>query len=440
MLKKHSQIPALFLLFLTVVGVGIFLPGNFSLAQAAPKDPPSAETQDDDNVPTLIKQLKSRNSAKRRNAMAGLNIQCDERATDALITALNDKDTTVRIWAGLLLGDLKDPKGVDPLIEAMKDRHWGVRLVVVMSMQKIGSKRFLDSLIIATKDENILVRQRAVETLGGMGDSKGTDAILHVLKNEKSRVIRHVAIEALCKMQLKKPVPLFSKILKLDRDPAVRSAAARVLGKIGDKQSITALLAALRREGRRDPKNNIQLLLISLIANTDDKRVVKALGAVMDKSKDSKIRLAAISKLGKIGGNRVARKLLNTLRKKGSDYNIQLGCANALGKCADESTLKKLTVSLLTNLPKKPPVDVNKRSDLIAALGTQVSPYVIKGLKYKDPKAKMIAVMALGKIGDEAAMKPLLIVGLKGKNRKLQATARTAAAQIEARVARANKK
>ncbi len=159
-------------------------------------------------VPALIDILKDKKLWWIHDDVAGiLGDIGDTRAMPALVDALKYKDSKVRYYAVLAIGDIakKNPGNIPEvtrvifaLVNALDGRDGGVRCSALGAIAKIGTPAF-PALIEMLKDKKWWVRRDAVEIFGRMGDTRAMPALVDALKDKKWWVCRDAA-EALDKM------------------------------------------------------------------------------------------------------------------------------------------------------------------------------------------------------------------------------------------------
>jgi HEAT repeat protein len=198
----------------------------------------------------------------------------DPRVIEPLKKALKDRDDEVPWYAAEALGNMRDERAVDALIGALKDVRSRVRLKALEALIKIGEPAVEPLIKTLEKDEP--TRVYAAEALGNMRDERAVDALIGALKDVRSRVrskaawalgeigdmraiiplttmlsdnideVRINAIDALIKIGSESVVaPLIDALNDI---PVIREKAAKALGNIGDSAAVDPLANAWRRE------------------------------------------------------------------------------------------------------------------------------------------------------------------------------------------------
>ena len=146
---------------------------------------------------------------------------------------------------------------------------------------------------------------------------------------------RRAASEALVSMGSPAITPLIDALQ--DRNPDVRWAAIRALGKLGDPTAIKPVTKALR-----DKDSGVRKTAAEALGKIGDARATAALiTAVGDE--DWSVRQAAVESLGKIGNPKAVDAVVNTLRDGYSDVRqAAVAAAVQIGKPAVAPLIKAL--------------------------------------------------------------------------------------------------
>lgn len=155
-------------------------------------------------LPALIVALEDTSSAVKISAALALGKLNDARAADSLETALGDSSAGVRSAALEAIGMLgKDHEvGIPPIIQRLADVEDEVRGVAERVLRELSGKAF-DGLLAALNDPNSTIRGAAANLLGELKDERARDALRKVSYDDESKWVRSRAEWALS--QLPKP-------------------------------------------------------------------------------------------------------------------------------------------------------------------------------------------------------------------------------------------
>ena len=348
----------------------------------------------DKAVELLMLALQDSDNSVRRNAAEALGKIGSDKALETLMLALQDSDNSMRISVARALGKIGDDKAVEPLIQALKDSDYLVRIHTAGELGEIGSDKALETLIQALKDSNEYVRISVARALGKIGSDKAVEPLMLALQDSDNSVRRNAA-EALGKIGSDKAVAPFIQALK-DSNKYVRSSAAETLGEIGSDKAVDPLIQALK-------DSNEYVLTYP----------------------KSEVPLKAAEALGKIGSDKAVEPLIQALKVS---YDLGLNTAKALGKI-DSDKAVEISIQTLKDLYKWVRRRVSLfirvigligfytndsvRSNAAEALGKiggdkAVEP-LIQALKDSDNDVRRNAAKALGKIGSDKAVEPLIL-------------------------------
>ena len=237
-------------------------------------------------VPALMEALGDPSPSVQREAAVSLGTLGDPQAAPVLIDALGATNIMDEERRGLrenlvkALGDLEDPRAAPALVRALDDYDKHVRAAAVLSLVKLGGPQAEDALI-GLVDKNIFhirpdaTARVAIRNLGRMGAVRAMPVLRLVIEDgqlelapEAARALRQLGdtitagdmmvwlnssySEQRLRAVLTLPVLVDRDALPhllnalTDRDPKVRAASARQLGRLGDESVIPALTNALR--------------------------------------------------------------------------------------------------------------------------------------------------------------------------------------------------
>ncbi len=171
-------------------------------------------------------------------------VMIGEPAVPALLAALRDRDETLRIVTAETLGEIGKP-ALPHLLAALRDKDPRVRDGAAAGLGQMGpeAKGAVGLLIEALKDSDPGVSDAAIRALGKIGpEAKSASEALRGFLKDRSAEVRYQAAKALTHIT-GDPTPLYA--LLQDPDPERRLWVADDLGRMGAREAIPALRAAL---------------------------------------------------------------------------------------------------------------------------------------------------------------------------------------------------
>jgi len=423
---------------------------------------------DERAVEPLIAALGDSDSGVRAAVTQALEQLRDKRAVEPLSAALGDSDSGVRVAAAQALGQLGDERAVEPLIAALGDSDSGVHVAVTQALGQLGDERAVEPLIAILRDSDSGVRVAAAQALGQLRDERAVEPLIVALEDwtafsvllrevgpKRIEVIKAVAqVAALGLMESRElvdnaPSTVLETVSweKAEYAKSKLEAAGAVVevvevkgkyvpGQLGGKRAVEPLIVALR-----DSDSGVRVAAAQALGQLGDERAVEPLIAILRDS-DSGVRVAAAQALGQLGDERAVEPLIAIL--KDSDSGVCVAAAQALGQLGDKRAVEPLILALedrtafsvlLRKLgPKK--IEVIKAVRQVAALGLKESKELVDSapstvletvswgkaeyakskleaagavVEVVEVKGKDAAAEALGQLGDERAVEPLIV-------------------------------
>jgi HEAT repeat protein len=170
-------------------------------------------------------------------------------AIGPLIAALHEPRDSIRMNAAKALGRIGNVRAVPELIDLLsRERDDYVRMAAAEALGVIGDARAVPALVERIgQEEGDLTSQRSIaaacEALGRLRDRRAVPALRDAL-NGRSEIIRMSAVTSLGIIADPAAVPAVNAIMQRDGFPALRSAAALALGRIGGSDAEAALRRA----------------------------------------------------------------------------------------------------------------------------------------------------------------------------------------------------
>jgi HEAT repeat protein len=176
-------------------GGGDFTPG--SLADSLGSDVASWVHErkiDPATVPLLRAGIADQDWCVRRLAAPILGHVRDASAMQVMLGGLAASDAGTREMAALALGFADDARAVTPLVARLRDESPRVRATAAWALGEI--ERAVRPLIDALRDGDALVRERG-QALGEVEDTAGIAPLTDVLKSDRAPAVRRAAARAL---------------------------------------------------------------------------------------------------------------------------------------------------------------------------------------------------------------------------------------------------
>jgi len=300
----------------------------------------------------LIITLDDEDPMVRAEVASALGNFKDARAMGPLLKAIQDNDPNVRANAALSLGNFNDEKITDALLMALEDANPIVRQSAIRALAKNPADFVESALVNATRDPDESVRQTAAAALqhrkgdsvafdrlnidsditdemkstiekimsDGKLDTQDMEALRHSNPRVRSELLQYIsqksgpqmirlmipglndinpavrtkAVNAITNVG-PKGVDVLLQLLPEQTSPFARAGIAEVLGNIGDKRAMPALLMMLK-----DDDDRVVTCAIMAISQFNDPDTIDHLVAVLKHPEES-VRTHAIAALQKLG-------------------------------------------------------------------------------------------------------------------------------------------
>lgn len=247
--------------------------------------------------PILRIMRSTQNRELKRHAILALATTASENAIPALEEALTTADHDLKKTIAESLGQISTISASEKLVELLNERDPVIVTKALKGMRKSPPLSAIPALTRLAKHPNSDIRRYSIEAFAGLDDAAAYDLLeQHLLNDESTRV---------------------------------RAAAARGLGRIGNKQAIPALERSLRGE------STVRCAAIQSLTALNDGSVIPALLASL-KDSSPEVRYHAVSGLGKLRANQAINRIVGMLEDP--DDTVRLGAAKALQDLGSKRT------------------------------------------------------------------------------------------------------
>jgi HEAT repeat protein len=376
-----------------------------------------------------------------------------------VIRNLRNPDPKVRLSAVRLLRDAKYPEAIGPMAALVVDPLDEVQLEAIAAELSF----FLDQDVKPKRMVGFVVEKRdpafaaAAFDLGPLVVSPRPappeliSSLLQAVDDENA----NVRLDAIYAAGIVAKTPLAPdqthRLIKaLDHyDPAIRSAAARVIGRLKIAEAGDALIKAIN-----DSQADVRYSAMRALGAIGEPRAIGALTEQLTYYKKGEGAWAALEALGRIGSAASIPVFKEHLADK--DPFLRRAATEGLGRAGDASSIETIERNATTDespmvrlasafaLQKLGRNYAGRIADLMASpkvmaqgeeylveLGPPVASFLLPRLQEADPDMREAIAKVLGAIGDSSAIAPLQAAA-KDQNAAVAAAARRAIARIEA--------
>ena len=139
------------------------------------RSPGRDDSPDKSDISSLVSLLAGKDGVARIKARAAL-VDIGRPAVSALVSALKDRNQTMRWESAKALGQIRDPKSIDALVAALQDKLFDVRWLAAEALIGIGDKSVKPILqAIVDNPESEEVREGAHHVLHDLVTSRYRD-------------------------------------------------------------------------------------------------------------------------------------------------------------------------------------------------------------------------------------------------------------------------
>ena len=307
------------------------------------------------------RQLKSKNTAVRRRAALRLSQKPGSGDLRLLQAALEDQDPEVRRLVTTALGKLKAEGRIEPLLTALRDSDPEVQKAAIQGLRAGAVKQSIGALVPLLQNADGAVRAHAAQALADLGwrPEKPEEQIwmwIAQAKFSRAAAFGVKAIPALGMVLGSGPYSLSlgaiqglseindaasaAPLLRALRseDPAICSAAASALAKLGCSQAVETIIQLLRHSNAQ-----VRLAAVEALGSLNAAMSAPSLRKLLDDPAWD-VRRAAAQTLGKFKDVEAVEALATRL--KDSDADVREATAMSLGGLSDRRAIGPLVMAL----------------------------------------------------------------------------------------------
>ncbi|MBL7132848.1 MAG: HEAT repeat domain-containing protein [Phycisphaerae bacterium] len=289
------------------------------------------------SVPALVEALvhRPRYSGFMIKSVPETLVKIGDASVAELMAACHKRPYFANTYAKMLVR-IGTPKALSGLKKLATDKNWRIRWIALRAADHLP-KPPVEMLHSAAKDPRHVVREEAARQLGKLIKTPRAFEGLIALLDDDELKVRYVAAGALSRMNDKRLVGPFAKLLG-SSNVAMRNLAAKHLASNADATVLPALADALD-----DPDANTRIYVLKALARAGGK---EAMGHVAGALKDENLSVssAAFGILSKAGGEGAIEALVDVLRSGSASQKA--AAATRLGLLGGKAAMEGLVASL----------------------------------------------------------------------------------------------
>jgi HEAT repeat protein len=284
----------------------------------------------------------------------------DDLNAEILELYVESRNTELKARAAETLAAMKYEPSRGAAREILEDYPADERLVTASMdlLIKLEDRESVPLLRSYAEDENPAIALKAVFALGELGSVDETEFLRSLWESEDmASNVRAEMLSALGKIGASESIPFLTGILQDEnQERSFRWRACQALGSIGDPESLSAIEAALNDgdtilrtfairalrefdgdlvyeyfiDALRDSFWRVRLAAIETLGERKEKQAVDILEYKAKNDPEEKIRLAALTALGAIGGGRSLDVLRDIMETESSSQVMRISAMHIL--------------------------------------------------------------------------------------------------------------
>lgn len=342
----------------------------------------------------FLQLLKEGNSIDRVAAIGGLRQIKTETAIDAIILAYNDEDYSVSYSALSALAEIHTDKALDGLIQALSSENpyvvhnavsslgFMIMMERVENVSPVKIAKAIERLSQLLESDDQIIRISAVTALKDIKSENAVNSLIKIVENSDSD-IRGQAAEALGEIGSKYAIESLQTVL-IKENGWVRHGAAEALGKISSETSVDSLIDALNNADEY-LCNTIIEALVTILKSNEEKQALSFI-----KIGNPVICIILKLKLDKISSEDATDLLIR--ESSNTDFQVKKQALRALGRLETDSAIKFLKKALSDENPEIKMIAAKALRNLESGLALEVYSEIIDSKNFENRKSAISAL------------------------------------------------
>ena len=361
-------------------------------------------------------------------------IDAGKKGRSAIIAALKDKDSSVRMQAARQLGSRRVKEAVSPLTSMLSDTNPAIVFRAATALGRIGDRTATKPLIAALEQKDLFARYAIFTALNRIGrsDGKAWEEIIKNLSNEQPRTQEGINFALRQTYDTNFAQSLAIAVSNKLVNPTIRSNLLGFLTDIHRKPPAwngdwwntgpagssppshsadwegTPLIASAIRDATKDSEISIRRVAFEWVKASHDVASLPTLREMYEKEQNLELKISIVRALGElkdVESSGLIRSLLTNEHLEPSLLNEALDAAGKINTPELNSALIEIAGRSLA---------ANTLVKLLQSFGTghatNATPVLGKHLSHNDASVRQQAEASLIQIGGDAATKEFLAV------------------------------
>jgi len=225
-------------------------------------------TKDPQSAGPLYGHLKDPDREVRIQVIQALSELGDERSLKGIFDLFEMEDVGLTDFV-LQAAEKFGPRAAEPLQAALKVGSVRVRSGAALALGRLRLPQTLPHLLTALTDREAAVRRSAVKALDTFHDMSAAGGLFRAL-GDNDLEVQEYATSALARLYPEIYPQLMKRVQ--DQDPDIRKNVISTFRKIGDRDAVPAIIAALD-----DPDANVRMFAVAALIEFKDPRAIHGL-------------------------------------------------------------------------------------------------------------------------------------------------------------------
>lgn len=260
-------------------------------------------------VRPLIFEISKNDSIKKSSVLEFISYSLNNDKFYEFRKQLDLQNYRLKLGAVKVLGEIGDPQAIPVIKSVITDNDRTLNYEAMEALRKIGAPA-VSTIISLMNYNSYFIKECSIEILGESGTPEAAACLVKFLKGN-DWYLKDKAVSALIKIG-SPSVEFIIEGLR-NKDPEIQALSVFILGKIGDKQAVEALIEVLNN---KENESFLRVKSMEVLRKIGDKKTIAPIIKCLQ-DEDEEIRFTAIETLGQYR----CREAIEPLHKLIKDKN-----------------------------------------------------------------------------------------------------------------------